>query len=272
MTTSQLQARATAVLGAAVSSPPSRSVGWSGEAQATDGLSDPRDWPSAAQSLLTSLGFSLVNSQHPGAGGSHLLVAIRDEPTLRHFDPEALSYYAPRGPHAQLVTIDRESAIAIPSRRALWGHVHVTDRLRVENRFLTFGGEIRTALTDSATALIDIKSPAPIVRWGGHSQGCDSLAGEIGAFFGRLIVPVDFTPGIEERLATVPPELLYAAFLIDLARRTRTSELGTNFESPLDPWLTTERMSLRHRAPDAWAAGRALLVDLGLDRGAIPRR
>jgi hypothetical protein len=228
-----------------------------------------RDWPGEAESVVASLGFSLVNSSNPGPDGSHLLVAIRQEPTFRHFDPEALSYYAPTDHRARLVTLDGPTAVAKPSRPALWGHVHVTDRLRVENRFLTFGGEIRTALVGGSTALIDLHSPAPIVRWGGHSQGSDPLAGEIGAFFSRLIVPVDFTPGAEEHLTNVPAETLYAAFLIALGARVRTTERRTGSESPLEGWVAAERVRLREAFPPAWSSGRGLLIELGLASAAM---
>src|SRR3972149_4968100 len=74
-------------------------------------------------------------------------------------------------------------------------------RLEIETRFLTFGGLLRIADVDPGFRVVQHVSPGPVVRWGGHSQGSDALAGEIGAFFGRLIVPVDYVPGRRGRLA-----------------------------------------------------------------------
>src|SRR5665811_76621 len=138
------------------------------EIRAVGALVDPSGWPTGAAALLTDLGFTLINSDRPAApGGSHLLVALRAEPTLHHFDPESISFWERGEIHSRLATFTRHD-LRPGSRRALWGHVHLVDRLGVENRYLTFGGEIRVAAPDEATTLIDLASPAPIVRWGGH--------------------------------------------------------------------------------------------------------
>jgi hypothetical protein len=145
----------------------------------------------------------------------------------------------------------------------LWGHVHVVDRLRVENRFLTFGGRLRAAAVDESLTILDLWSPGPIVRWGGHSQGTDALAGEIGAFFGRLVVPVDFTPGAEARIDALAPEALYAAFLVDLRHRVDAARRLGVPPTELDAWLSREsaRLSWDERT---WDDGRRLVADLAL--------
>ena len=94
-----------------------------------------------------------------------------------------------------------------------WGRIRIVDRLGVDNRFLTFGGVLRSAAVDDDLTVVSIASPGPLARWSGHSQGSDPLASEIGAFFGRLLVRVDFEPGVEARLAETPPIELYAAFV-----------------------------------------------------------
>jgi hypothetical protein len=212
-----------------------------------------------AAELLAHLGFTLLHSQHPGAGGSHLLVAFRRTPTLTHFDPEAVTYYAQGEGHAVLATVDRTSALVPASRRVLWGHVHVVDRLRVENRFLTFGGTMTATSVGPDLTVLDLRSPGPIARWGGHSQGVDSLAGSMGAFFGRLILPVDFTPGAEARLNATPPDVLYAAFLLDLDRRLGPDPSA---DGELGAWLRFERARLVDES--SWAAARRLIADFGL--------
>jgi hypothetical protein len=179
-------------------------------------------WALAAASLLAELGFRLVPPDEPERQSWHLLIALRDRPSLRHFDPEAVTYYAPTADGAAPVTLDRFECSRIRERAdrpTLWGHVHVVDRLPVENRFLTFGGRLRIEAVTPQLTVLDLASPAPIVRWGGHSQGTDDLAEAIGAFFGRLIVPIDFVPGAARRIDAVPADVLYRAFLADALRR-----------------------------------------------------
>ena len=229
------------------------------------GLEDPREWPDAAAALLAELGYRLVDPERGAGDDNHLLVALRDEPTRRHFDPEAVAYYAPTGRVASLTTLDRASATRRDWQdcRALWGHVHVIDRIPVENRFLTFGGSLRMSQVDPTLTVVDLWSPAPIVRWGGHSQATDALATAMGAFFGRLIVPVDFLSGAAEKIDALAPEVIYRAFLIDvLARERRAARRGAT-PTRLDEWL---RAAWRDAAEDreACAAARSLLVELGM--------
>src|SRR5688572_760941 len=54
-------------------------------------------WHEAASALVAELGFRLVEGRGGADDDGHLLVALRDRPTLRHFDPESVSYYAPVG-------------------------------------------------------------------------------------------------------------------------------------------------------------------------------
>ena len=229
------------------------------------------DWPAAAAYLLSDLGFSLINSDRPAApGGSHLLVALRPEPTLRHFDPEAMTYWAPLEPHARQVVVDRpslERAAALDARvggRVLWGHVHVVDRLAIENRFLTFGGELRVARIDARLTVLDLASAAPLVRWGGHSQATDPLATEVGAFFGRLIVPVDFIPGAERRLSAEAPEAIYAACLAWADARLDRIAAVSGTRNELESWIDQEEARMRASRPDLVARGRELVGELGL--------
>jgi hypothetical protein len=224
------------------------------------------DWSGPAASLLANLGFTLINGSRPAVRGSHLLVALRPQPTLRHFDPEAVTFYEPAGDKARQATVERSSALERSARRVLWGHVHVVDRLGEENRFLTFGGTLRAAeLREDQEDLVvlDLLSPGPIIRWGGHSQGTDALTGVMGAFFGRLIVPIDFNPGTEARVDRASPEVLYAAFLLDLADRSASAGTSHSGGDELDAWTRAEGCRVR-RSEETWAAGAQLLVDVGL--------
>ena len=227
-------------------------------------LADPTSWAPAASRLLVDLGFSLINSDRPGAiGGSNLLVALRSRPTLRHFDPEIVSFWVAQGGRGRIRTVDRRDAPVGPIDVS-WGSVRVIDRLAVENRFLTFGGVLLHAVVEPAVTVLALRSPGPIVRWGGHSQGSDPLAGEIGAFFGRLMIPVDFTPGAEELLASNPAAVLYAAFVHDVHVHLAASAALRRTEHVLEGWLIRESTRLATLDPAAWDAGVRLREALGL--------
>lgn len=238
------------------------------EVRAIEALADPATWAGGAADLLRPLGFVLINGSDPGApAGSHLLVALRDVPTLDHFDPESVAFYAPtREDKVAVATLDRAviDEFGEATRRVLWGHVHVVDRLRVENRFLSFGGQLRVAQPDGALTVLDLSSPAPIVRWGGHSQGTDWLAGAIGAFFGRLILAVDFRKGAEARLAATAPPALYAAFLAREDPRRTQIVRHYGLQRIAARWIHAERQRIQAADPQAWAAGLKLLADLDL--------
>jgi hypothetical protein len=228
-------------------------------------LADGARWAPVARDLLVTLGFRLVQGDRPGSpGGANLLVALRAHPTLAHFDPEEVSYWAAVQGRGRLLAVDRRTT-APSATTVSWGRVHVVDRLGEENRFLTLGGEMRVETLDADLTLVALHSPAPIVRWAGHSQGIDPLAGEMGAFFGRLMVPVDFVPGAEGRLGAIPAAVLYATFLDDTHRRlARVPPLGPA-DAELGDWIAAEVGRVRSTDPDAWAAGVALGASLNLD-------
>ena len=229
-------------------------------------MNDAGSWVDQAADALQTLGFTLLNSDRPGApGGAQLVVALRDRPTLKHFDPELITCWVAAEGRGRPRTIDRDSPTG--ERPIQWGHVHVKDRLSVENRFLTFGGSLRIADVTPGFRVVQHVSPGPVVRWGGHSQGLDPLAGEVGAFFGRLIVPIDFTPGCEALVAGTPAPHLYAAFLVDRANAAHealSGGIGSDDRDPLTAWLRAESSRVRAHDPEAWAAGERLLRELNL--------
>jgi len=177
------------------------------------------DWVPSSSGLLENLGFTL---DHEGAdmplGGADLHVALRDRPTLRHFDPEVIAYWVERSGRGRHAFLDRDSTMP-RSETFEWGDVRIADRLGETNRFLVFGGEVTAADVDEGLLVVRFRSEAPILRAGGHSQGVDALEPEVGAFFGRIMIPIDFAAGAEQRLAAIDPAVLYAAFIADTERR-----------------------------------------------------
>jgi hypothetical protein len=177
-----------------------------------------------------------------------------------------VAYYGPTRDGTGVLSIDRHTPLAEGTSmelQALWGHVHVVDRIPVENRYLTFGGRLRVAAIDPGLRVVALTSPAPIVRWGGHSQETDELATAIGAFFGRLIVPIDFVRGAQARIDALAPGILYRAFLADGLRRASVAERRGMARSGLGEWLAAAWLRARTDAAACDAAQR-LLRDLAL--------
>jgi hypothetical protein len=227
-------------------------------------LADPIAWAPAAARLLADLGFSLINSSHPDApSGANLLVALRAIPTLHHFDPEAVTYWTPVEGRGRPASLERQTPVPLEALVS-WGGVRVVDRLGVDNWFLTFGGTLHAVTVDEAETVAALRSPAPIARRGGHSQGLDPLAAEIGAFFGRLMVPVDFEAGAETRLAATPPLELYAAFVRDARDRLAAAAEFRTAETAFAGWIAGQAARLVAHEPEVWAAGADLLGRLGI--------
>src|SRR3972149_4968083 len=114
------------------------------------------------------------------------------------------------------------------------------------DRVPSLGGPPRIADIEARLRVVQHISAGPIVRWGGHSQGFDALAGEIGAFFGRLIVPVDYVAGGEARRGE-------ATRRVDPARAAH-----------LRSWISAETGRIRGAHPAWWEAAGILLDDLDL--------
>ena len=151
------------------------------------------------------------------------------------------------------------------SRPWSWGAIRVTDRVPVSNQFLGFGGTLLVDAADGLTTYAAFTSRAPIVRWAGHSQGVDSLVDEIGAFFARLKVPVDYQDGAEERIAEADAEALYAVFLQHSIERLHRSRRLREADPRTAGWLEHEGYRMAHDSPRHWTEGQELLgfLDLG---------
>jgi hypothetical protein len=111
---------------------------------------------------------------------------------------------------------------------------------------------------DSVTAIFT--SPAPILRRGGHSQGWDPAATDLGAFFGRLMVAVDYAPGFEALVAAADPIARYAAFVADLVDRYRRSDALRTAHPGLWALLPAEERRLRREHEPEFVEGLNLLA------------
>jgi hypothetical protein len=229
-------------------------------------ISEPLPEVAAAAARLTHLGFLLVSAFPPGAADSELLVSMRAAPTLQHFDTEVIRYWrTEQDRRGHPVELDRRSPMPVRARFS-WGKVELVDRLGVENEFVTLGGELWADHADPGEIVAVLRSRAPILRIGGHSQAADLVAPELAAFFGRLMVPIDFDPGVEEAIAAADPLTRYATFLAFESDRYR-GHLLLRQEHPEQARIVVEEAQrLRTARPDAWQRGVALLERLALRR------
>jgi hypothetical protein len=210
-----------------------------------------------AATLLSDWGFLNESDLPDRPGPAWLLVALRPAPTLRHFDPERVEYWvsrAGRGCRAMLTHADRVPIDADFS----WGMIRIIDRLKVSNEYLSFGGHLSAASVDDATIAV-FRSPAPLLRRGGHSQVWDPAAESLGAFFGRLKIAVDYTAGFESRAASAGPVARYAAFVADCMARFRRSSGLREAHPSLLRLMETEEQRLRRDHPVDHAEGLVLL-------------
>jgi hypothetical protein len=212
--------------------------------------------PATAATRLVDLGFLSVSDLPDRPGPAFLLVAIRPVPTLHHFDPELVEYWVTKDGRGQAASITGETPMPL-QRDFSWGLIRIVDRLGVTNEYLTFGGRLEAARVGADTVIV-FTSPAPLLRRGGHSQGWDIAAVDLGAFFGRMMVAVDHVPGFEARVAAAAPTVRYAAFVADVLERFRGSPELRAARADLWSTLRAESGRLRNESPDTWTDALAL--------------
>jgi hypothetical protein len=220
--------------------------------------------PSVAAVRLADLGFLAEPDLPDRPGPAYLLVALRARPTLRHYDPETVEYWITSGGRGARASLTYDSRMPFEADFS-WGLIRIVDRLSVSNEYLTFGGHLSADSIGGASVLV-FTSSAPLLRRGGHSQGWDQGAEDLGAFFARLMVAVDYAPGFETAVARADPVTRYAAFIDDLAERYRHSQPLRTTHAELWRLLQGEEGRLRRQEPTAWEAGTALRAAAGIDR------
>jgi len=215
----------------------------------------------AAARRLAPWGFLADPDLPDRPGPASLIVALRDRPTLRHYDPEVVEFWSTRDGRGTRECVTRATKLPFVAGVS-WGEIRIVDRLGVANRYLTFGGRCDADRIDDAV-IVAVTSSAPILRRGGHSQGWDEGADAIGAFFGRLLVTVDYVPDFERRLGDATPLQRYSAFIADALARERALSVPALDDWPFSQLARSEASRLRREHPDAWERGRGLLEDVG---------
>ena len=108
-------------------------------------LHDPID-PAVAAARLADWGFVAHADLPDGAGDAYLLVALRDRPTYRHFDPERIDLWVTRSGRGTRLQIDRSTPdLDLPFS---WGTVAIVDRLGISNEYVVFGGRLTSSHVD----------------------------------------------------------------------------------------------------------------------------
>ena len=222
----------------------------------------------SAAARLANLGFLANSDLTHRPEGAFLMVALRQAPSLHHYDPDLIEYWVTTDGLGQAARLARDSRL--PCRTDFsWGPVRLVDRLGITNEYLTFGGRLLADLVDAVVIAV-FTSPAPLLKRGGHSQEWDLGAASAGAFFGRLLLAVDIVPGFERRLALATPLTRYAAFVADESGRYESSPALRDASREVWAWLETARHWLQATSPAEWTAGEQLSHELTSGTMVVP--
>ena len=205
----------------------------------------------AVLEVVKDLGYQLLPQTHRySPGGSGLLVAIRKEPTGKHYDPETMHLHL-RDVHG--MAKQRSLSLLSPgpdSDRVCPGHVILSDRLDKRVEFFTFGGSLEVIPAPDAQVYV-LRSPAPVLALVAEEETvADLLAAETEALLGQVQVHWGKDEhGFNRRLAETEPLEFYVGTLHSLIE---------NYEHchPLEETLH-ELCDMLHREKE-WLIGQGL--------------
>ena len=127
----------------------------------------------------------------------------------------------------------------------------------ISNEYVSFGGHLTVDRRRRHDRRRSSCRRRPILRRGGHSQGWDEAAVDLAAFFGRVMIAVDYVPGFEARMAEATP----ARPLRRVHRRCHRAATGAapacaRRIRPVGAARCRGGRASRRDHPDAWADGR----------------
>jgi hypothetical protein len=216
-----------------------------------------------------SLGFLLVPGPPLDRPPAYLLVALRPRPTLAHFDPERVTFWA--NDSCGTTATSLEWPLSRLAGDYSWGTIEVVDRIGASNRFVSFGGAVNVALDHDVHAVL-FRSDAPILCAGGHSGPADPLANDVVAFFGILRAAAGNSSHLQARIQASSPLALYGAFLARSVETYCRARLMSRAEVSLASLLRQEEHRLECQAPAELQNGRLLDALLRGTHSEIPRR
>lgn len=171
----------------------------------------------AALKAIDSLGYRLLPPAHrDGPGGGGLLIAIRSEPTRRHFDPMTIHLrLQDRRGAAKWRSLSLHSPEP-DSDRVCPGRLILSDRSDKCVEFFTFGGSLQVILSQRA-CLYELCSPAPILELVSEDSIAGQLAAETESLLGQLEVRWAYDEeGFNRRLVEIAPLQFYVGTLYSL--------------------------------------------------------
>lgn len=170
---------------------------------------------------VASWGYYLLPKSHPQSPGHPgLLIAIRQMPTEKHFDPEAVQLHlCGSDGGAEAVTLTLTSSLH-GSGRVCPGLVILHDRVDKRADFFVFGGSLEASFSPGET-IYSLASAAPILPVTTDSQSfSNQLAFETQAMIGGMLARWGaYDKAFEQRLAQVDPFELYLASLHSILQR-----------------------------------------------------
>ncbi len=168
--------------------------------------------------LVHNLGYHLLPPHHPdGLGYSGLLIAIRQQPTLHHFDPQRLELRLQdmdgdvRFRTLSWLSPDLQETCVCP------GRIVLVDRIDRYKEFYTFGGTLKILATLD-TLVYSIHSPVPILELDMDSDTVpDILAAETDSLLARIKSGWrQDSEGFKRRLAEIDPLEFYMGALYSI--------------------------------------------------------
>jgi len=197
--------------------------------------------------LIANWGYSFLDASHPdrlGYGG--LVIAVREKPTGKHFDPENIHLHlcdAAGGIRA--TTLSWQSPRPVSDRVCLC-RVILTDRFDQRVEFLTFGGSLEI-IQQSDKVIYTLRSPAPVLEILGQEDTIpDQVAFETEALLSQEAAHWGQDDrGFEQRLAQTEPLQLYIAVVHTLLFRHKLFEAMEIVYPELDDALFCEKRWLK---------------------------
>jgi hypothetical protein len=175
--------------------------------------------------LMEDWGYYLLPKSHPDSPGyTGLLVAIRKQPTEKHFDPQSMRLrLRDKYNKAKWTTLWLRSPAELAIKASIHvcpGEVMLRDRTDKRVDFFVFGGSLEAVAVPGET-VYSLRSPAPILELTDDLESVpDQLASETQAFMGELEVRWGSDEeGFAHRLARVDPLQFYLATLQSLLAR-----------------------------------------------------
>jgi hypothetical protein len=123
---------------------------------------DPQTSPKILQAM-EHWGYHLLPKAHPACPGyGGLMVAIRDQPTGRHFDPETIRLQLANGRNGPEWTTLKLQPLFSGSRFVWPGRITLTDRIDKQVNFFIFGGSLEATVSSQQT-VYNLITEAPVL-------------------------------------------------------------------------------------------------------------